>query len=148
MGFAYAKMYFIEDYKSPQSIYWCLKSFVIFGRCRGKGSTDPEPDALVSVAEKWSDAEEVVGFGACQSSLADAVRPLQCGKASLFLSSGQMIKKNFERCRPIARWLRVSAGVRVGSVRWEATDVTVETARASLVDTSLEVPSRVSVWKP
>lgn len=31
IGFAYPNMYMSEDYNSPQSVYWCLKSFVIIG---------------------------------------------------------------------------------------------------------------------
>lgn len=45
IGFAYPNMYLSEDYNSPQSVYWCLKVFVIlllpeshaFWRCEEKG---------------------------------------------------------------------------------------------------------------
>ncbi|KAL1794103.1 hypothetical protein ACET3X_007524 [Alternaria dauci] len=29
IGFAYPNMYLAEDYNSPQSVYWCLKSFLV-----------------------------------------------------------------------------------------------------------------------
>ncbi|KAF9694156.1 hypothetical protein EKO04_008007 [Ascochyta lentis] len=29
IGYAYPNMYLAEDYNSPQSVYWCLKSFVV-----------------------------------------------------------------------------------------------------------------------
>ena len=31
IGYTYSNMYMAEDYNSPQSVYWCLKSFVIIG---------------------------------------------------------------------------------------------------------------------
>ncbi|RYP52141.1 hypothetical protein DL768_002691 [Monosporascus sp. mg162] len=31
IGFTYPNMYMAEDYNSPQSVYWCLKSFVVVG---------------------------------------------------------------------------------------------------------------------
>ena len=31
IGFAYPNMYLAEDYNSPQSVYWCLKSFLVLG---------------------------------------------------------------------------------------------------------------------
>lgn len=31
IGFTYPNMYMAEDYNSPQSVYWCLKSFIVAG---------------------------------------------------------------------------------------------------------------------
>lgn len=31
IGFAYPNMYLAEDYNSPQSVYWCLKSLIVLG---------------------------------------------------------------------------------------------------------------------
>lgn len=31
IGFAYPNMYLAEDYNSPQSVYWCLKSLLVLG---------------------------------------------------------------------------------------------------------------------
>ncbi|KAF1843223.1 uncharacterized protein K460DRAFT_387361 [Cucurbitaria berberidis CBS 394.84] len=31
IGYAYPNMYLAEDYNSPQSVYWCLKSFLVIG---------------------------------------------------------------------------------------------------------------------
>ncbi|KAI8935138.1 hypothetical protein NX059_007732 [Plenodomus lindquistii] len=31
IGYAYPNMYMAEDYNSPQSVYWCLKSFIALG---------------------------------------------------------------------------------------------------------------------
>ena len=31
IGYKYPNMYLAEDYSSPQSVYWCLKSFIVLG---------------------------------------------------------------------------------------------------------------------
>lgn len=31
IGYTYPNMYLSEDYNSPQSVYWCLKSFIVLG---------------------------------------------------------------------------------------------------------------------
>ncbi|KAF2824120.1 hypothetical protein CC86DRAFT_326560 [Ophiobolus disseminans] len=31
IGYAYPNMYLAEDYNSPQSVYWCLKAFLVLG---------------------------------------------------------------------------------------------------------------------
>ncbi|RYP66643.1 hypothetical protein DL769_005975 [Monosporascus sp. CRB-8-3] len=36
IGFTYPNMYMAEDYNSPQSVYWCLKSFVVVGLGNGR----------------------------------------------------------------------------------------------------------------
>lgn len=36
IGYRYPCMYLAEDYNSPQSVYWCLKSFVVLGVDRGR----------------------------------------------------------------------------------------------------------------
>ncbi|CRJ81795.1 hypothetical protein BN1708_001974 [Verticillium longisporum] len=37
IGFLYPNMYMSEDYNSPQSVYWCLKSFVVLALGAGDG---------------------------------------------------------------------------------------------------------------
>ncbi|KAM0331307.1 hypothetical protein ACHAQA_002977 [Verticillium albo-atrum] len=44
IGFTYPNMYLSEDYNSPQSVYWCLKAFVILGL--------PATDAFWTCEEK------------------------------------------------------------------------------------------------
>lgn len=46
IGFAYPNMYMCEDYNSPQSVYWCLKPFVVL--------------ALGADDEFWACEEEVL----------------------------------------------------------------------------------------
>ncbi|KAK9797613.1 hypothetical protein SCARD494_03442 [Seiridium cardinale] len=35
IGYTYPNMYMSEDYNSPQSVYWCLKSFIVLGTPAG-----------------------------------------------------------------------------------------------------------------
>lgn len=78
IGFAYPNMYMCEDYNSPQSVYWAMKSFIAL--------------ALPPSHQFWTDQESTVPVDAIP--LAKAVRAphqILCNSGShhFLLSSGQ-----------------------------------------------------------
>jgi hypothetical protein len=84
IGFAYPNMYMSEDYNSPQSVYWCLKSFVVL--------------AIPSDDDFWLCKEEQYPVGAPVVDLIWPARQLLVNhEAHTFaLSAGQGSKKPFK----------------------------------------------------
>jgi hypothetical protein len=87
IGFAYPNMYLAEDYNSPQSVYWALKSFLILG------ANDSHPF--------WTSEElpyPEVGTGAKEVDLLWPPRHLMCNtpEHTSLLSSGQSTTKRFK----------------------------------------------------
>ncbi|TDZ16597.1 hypothetical protein Cob_v010492 [Colletotrichum orbiculare MAFF 240422] len=173
VGFLYPNMYLSEDYNSPQSVYWCLKSFVVLGL---------DEKHVFWTSEELPHPLDGVGLGAAQPGL-DRVavvwppRQIVCSTREhhFLLSSGQMTKRGFKaREAKYGKFAYSSAfgfSVPVGNLlsqmapdstlctsndggdswktRWEPTDVRIE--EISIVerkDASCRVPSIVSVWRP
>lgn len=86
IGFVYPNMYMAEDYNSPQSVYWCLKSFFLL--------------ALGPEDEFWSCEEEAYPL-AQTSGLVEAIWPsrhilVNDSLHTFLLSSGQTTKNPFK----------------------------------------------------
>lgn len=92
IGFAYPNMYLSEEYNSPQSVYWCLKSFIVLGlpETHVFWTCDEKPYPLRSPA--------IASDGAGELPIVEVVWPprqIICNSPEhhFFLSSGQMTKK-------------------------------------------------------
>ncbi|KAL2878463.1 hypothetical protein SGCOL_006173 [Colletotrichum sp. CLE4] len=104
IGFTYPNMYMSEDYNSPQSVYWGLKSFVVLGlpedhafwRCEEK----PHPLRVVKPLVLLSDSTAVTRkqSGPKLVKVVWPARHILCNGPEHFflLSSGQMTKKSFK----------------------------------------------------
>ncbi|KAL2859350.1 hypothetical protein BJX68DRAFT_276704 [Aspergillus pseudodeflectus] len=82
IGFTYPNMYLSENYNSPQSVYWCLKSFIVLMLPEDhefwKAEELPHPSSLPSVEVVWPP------------------RQILCNTPEhhFLLSSGQMTRKS------------------------------------------------------
>lgn len=167
IGYAYPNMYLAEDYNSPQSVFWCLKSFLVIG--------------LAESHPFWT-SEEMPHPMATSSSLNSTVLkvnlvtpPLQilCNTSEhhFLLSSGQSTRKRFKaRAAKYGKFAYSSAfafsvpcgsfleqlapdsmlSVNLGDdevwrVRWEPFDVV---ANQTLKSGDEVVPILISSWKP
>ncbi|KAL4905646.1 hypothetical protein BDW74DRAFT_185161 [Aspergillus multicolor] len=87
IGYTYPNMYLAENYNSPQSVYWCLKSFVVLvlPETHQFWSATELPHPSVSMAETSLREVEVVW----------PPRHILCNtpEHTYLLSSGQMTKK-------------------------------------------------------
>ncbi|TQN69146.1 hypothetical protein CSHISOI_06350 [Colletotrichum shisoi] len=172
IGFAYPNMYLSEDYNSPQSVYWCLKSFVVLG--------------LAEDHPFWASEEAAhpLDGGGSSPSTPESVRVVWPPRQVLcnapehhfLLSAGQMTRKNFNareakygkfayssafafsvptgpllsQMAPDSTLVASVDGGDTWSVRWEPTGVRVETVevRGRRGGGFREVPALVSVWRP
>ncbi|KAH6886752.1 hypothetical protein B0T10DRAFT_575019 [Thelonectria olida] len=174
IGYTYPNMYLSEDYNSRQSVYWCLKSFVVLGL----------PDDHIF----WTCEEELHPMA--RSNLGKQIQasnpsPLQviwpprhilCNSQEhhYLLSSGQMTTKKFKaREAKYGKFAYSSAfgfSVPTGpelhqlapdstltislddgeswKVRWEPFNVRLETVHARIQDALHDVPAISSVWRP
>ncbi|KZL63069.1 hypothetical protein CI238_05888 [Colletotrichum incanum] len=178
IGFTYPNMYLSEDYNSPQSVYWCLKSFIVLGLPEGHsfwtseelphpmdGGCSPLPtpraeggDALESVKVIWPSRQVL-----CNT-------PVH----HFLLSSGQMTRKNFKareakygkfayssafafsvptgsllsQMAPDSTLVASVDGAESWNVRCEPKDVRVEMVEVRGSEGVCNVPALVSVWKP
>ncbi|KAJ3528395.1 hypothetical protein NM208_g10216 [Fusarium decemcellulare] len=164
IGFTYPNMYMSEDYNSRQSVYWCLKSFIVLG--------------LPADHPFWTCQEEPHPMETSSLSPTQIIWPprhILCNSPEhhYLLSSGQMTTKKFKaREAKYAKFAYSSAfgfSVPTGlelhqlapdstltislddgeswKVRWEPFDVRAETALL-ITKESVEVPTIVSTWKP
>ncbi|GKT91442.1 hypothetical protein CT0861_11705 [Colletotrichum tofieldiae] len=178
IGYTYPNMYLSEDYNSPQSVYWCLKSLVVLGLPEdhpfwtseelphpldGGGSSLPTPraeggDALEAIKVIWPSRQVLCNTPAHH----------------FLLSSGQMTRKNFKareakygkfayssafafsvptgsllsQMAPDSTLVASVDGAESWSVRCEPKDVRVETVEVRGSEGVCKVPALVSVWKP
>ncbi|KAK1722521.1 uncharacterized protein BDZ83DRAFT_703943 [Colletotrichum acutatum] len=104
IGFAYPNMYLSEDYNSPQSVYWCLKTFVILGlsedhafwRCEEKPHPLQGVKPLASLSENTATNVKQPYPG--RVGVVWPPRHILCNgpEHHFLLSSGQMTKKSFK----------------------------------------------------
>ncbi|KAH8895540.1 hypothetical protein GQ53DRAFT_715242 [Thozetella sp. PMI_491] len=169
IGFTYPNMYLCEEYNSPQSVYWCLKSLIVlylkeddlFWTCEEQ----PHP-LMANSSEDWSRVEVIgpPGHIACSTL-----------EHHYLLSSGQMSGKPFKareakygkfayssafgfsvptgpHLQQIAPDSTLCASIDGGEtwvVRWKPTDVRIEPFEiADGPSLSQTVPSQVSMWRP
>lgn len=174
IGFAYPNMYLSEDYNSRQSVYWCLKSFVILGlppsHLFWKISEEPHPMAISPLDKQ---------FHAGYPDLIKVFHPahhILCNSLEhhYLLSAGQMTTKMFKgREAKYGKFAYSSAfgfSVPTGSelhqlapdstlavslddgdtwkVRWKPFDVCVESVSVGTEEGCHDIPAITSTWKP
>ncbi|KAF5507247.1 hypothetical protein CGCA056_v013807 [Colletotrichum aenigma] len=177
IGFAYPNMYLSEDYNSPQSVYWCLKSFIVLGLDKDHPfwTSEEVPHPLDGAQWKNNRMSNHEGLNCIE--VIWPPRQILCSTPEhhLFLSSGQMTTKTFKaREAKYGKFAYSSVfafSVPTGNmltqlapdntlcasnddgdswkVRWEPTDVRLEaTSIVNRDGVSFEVQSLVSTWKP
>ncbi|KAK2761023.1 hypothetical protein CKAH01_16418 [Colletotrichum kahawae] len=177
IGFVYPNMYLSEDYNSPQSVYWCLKSFIVLGLDEDHPfwACEELPHPLDS--GRWENENTSNDAGLNLIEVVWPSRQILCSTPEhhLFLSSGQMTTKTFKareaKYGKFAYSSTFAFSVPTGNmlmqlapdstlcasndagdswkVRWAPTDVRLEAT--SILDrdgVSFEVQSLVSAWKP
>lgn len=178
IGFTYPNMYLTEDYNSPQSVYWCLKSLIVLGLPEDNPfwTCEEQPHPLDRSSSLPSSASEAGAFDRIK--VVWPPRQILCSTPEhhFLLSSGQMTKKNFKareakygklayssafafsvptgpllsQMAPDSTLVASIDGGETWAVRSEPTDVRIE-AVSVVVDESgktSEVPGLVSVWSP
>ncbi|KAH7159507.1 hypothetical protein B0J13DRAFT_642859 [Dactylonectria estremocensis] len=175
IGFTYPNMYLSEDYNSPQSVYWCLKSFVVLGLPESHPfwscEEQPHPLAVPSVPKQM------------QFNPLDPVkvnwppRHILCNSPehTFLLSSGQMTTKSFKAREakygklayssafafsvpsgPLLHQMAPDSTLSLSldhgetwKVRWKPFNVRIEYVAIDMGQGVQEkIPSLVSVWKP
>ncbi|KAF1363968.1 hypothetical protein EJ07DRAFT_162497 [Lizonia empirigonia] len=160
IGYAYPNMYLAEDYNSPQSVYWCLKSFIVLGV--------PEDHSFWSCEELGYPKTDLVR----DVRFLSQPRQILCTTSEhhFLLSSGQSTTKRFKAREakygklayssafgfsvPCVSFLEQIApdstlaasfdnGKDCWAVRWDPFDV-----QADLTIGAEEVPTLVSSWRP
>ncbi|EEU44007.1 uncharacterized protein NECHADRAFT_29733, partial [Fusarium vanettenii 77-13-4] len=174
IGFAYPNMYMAEDYNSRQSVYWCLKSFIVLGLPEGHHfwtcKEEPHPMAKLGLSKQLQIELPTT---------LQAIWPphhILCNSHEhhYLLSSGQMTTKKFKaREAKYGKFAYSSAfGFSVPSgpelhqlasdstlsislddgetwkVRWQPFDVRLQTASVRSNGDLHKVPAISSVWKP
>ncbi|KAJ4214586.1 hypothetical protein NW759_010141 [Fusarium solani] len=174
IGFAYPNMYLCEDYNSRQSVYWCLKSFIVLGLPEGHPfwtcEEEPHPMAKLSLSK-----QPQVGHPNPLQAIWPAHHILcNSHEHHYLLSSGQMTTRKFKaREAKYGKFAYSSAfGFSVPSgpelhqlapdstlsislddgetwkVRWRPFDVRLQTAFVSSHGDLHKVPAISSVWRP
>ncbi|RMJ10891.1 hypothetical protein CDV36_009467 [Fusarium kuroshium] len=174
IGFAYPNMYMCEDYNSRQSVYWCLKSFIVLGLPEGHHfwtcEEEPHPMAKLSMSKQLQ-----VGNPGFIHPIWPAHHILcNSHEHHYLLSSGQMTTKKFKaREAKYGKFAYSSAfGFSVPSgpelhqlapdstlaitlddgeswrVRWQPFNVRLQTVLVCSQGDSHKVPAISSVWRP
>lgn len=170
IGFTYPNMYLAEDYNSPQSVYWCLKSFLVLGLDESHPFWSceelPHPQQTNTSQLQLAEAEMLW-----------APRQILCNTPShhFLLSSGQSTTKHFKAREakygkfayssslgfsvPCGTFLEqiapdstlavsIDDGEENWKVRWEPYDVTQGEISVGVGDGEEMVPILKSTWKP
>ncbi|KAM0282437.1 hypothetical protein ACHAO9_010226 [Fusarium lateritium] len=171
IGFTYPNMYLSEDYNSRQSVYWCLKSFVVLGLSPDHPfwSVQEEPHPMaVSRPKGISQPDHVKVFAPAHQILCNSL------EHTYLLSAGQMTTKKFKaREAKYGKFAYSSAfgySVPVGlelhqiapdstlairfddgetwRVRWQPDDVRIESMPIETKGGRHDVPAITSTWRP
>ncbi|KAH8683614.1 hypothetical protein BGZ61DRAFT_358184 [Ilyonectria robusta] len=175
IGFTYPNMYLSEDYNSPQSVYWCLKSFVVLGVPESHPfwtcEEQPHPMAALTIPKQL----QAQALSLVQVNWPP--RHILCTSPEhhFLLSSGQMTTKSFKareaKYGKLAYSSAFAFSVPTGPslhqmapdstlslslddgetwrVRWKPFNVRIEPLSLDMGQGIQEtVPSLVSVWKP
>ncbi|UPK98250.1 hypothetical protein LCI18_009185 [Fusarium solani-melongenae] len=174
IGYTYPNMYLCEDYNSRQSVYWCLKSFIVLGLPEGHPfwtcEEEPHPMARLSLSKRPQ-----VGHPNTLQAIWPAHHILcNSHEHHYLLSSGQMTTRKFKAREAKYGKLAYSSafGFSVPSgpelhqlapdstlsislddgetwkVRWQPFDVRLQTAFVRSHGDLHKVPAISSVWKP
>ncbi|CAN9407478.1 unnamed protein product [Alternaria sp. RS040] len=171
IGFAYPNMYLAEDYNSPQSVYWCLKSFLVLGLNDTDAFWQAEELGHPRIREEITRLDNEVG----DIKVLWPPRQILCNtqEHTFLLSSEQSTTKRFKAreakygklayssafgfsvpCGPSLEQvapdstLLVSMGLEEDDwkVRWSPYDV--ETGKVYMKECGETVPIMMSRWKP
>ncbi|KAF2798058.1 hypothetical protein K505DRAFT_405425 [Melanomma pulvis-pyrius CBS 109.77] len=167
IGYAYSNMHMAEDYNSPQSVFWCLKSFLVIGLSKSHPfwSSEELPYPMETTS---SSLRHIIP----DVSLVSPPRHILCNTPEhhFLLSSGQSTRKRFKAreakygkfaysstfafsvpCGTFLEQLAPDSTLAVSygddqawKVRWEPFDVVSTTTK--LGDET--VPTLASSWKP
>ncbi|CEI67993.1 hypothetical protein FVEN_g7734 [Fusarium venenatum] len=170
IGFTYPNMYMSEDYNSRQSVYWCLKSFVVLGLRENHPfwtvEEESHPRAPGSNIASPLDAVKVFGL--------PSQIVCNCPEHHYLLSAGQMTTKMFKaREAKYGKFAYSSAfgysvptgpelhqlapdstlalsidGGETWKVRWEPVDVVIGTTLIESEQGRHYLPSITSTWRP
>ncbi|OLN87036.1 hypothetical protein CCHL11_06548 [Colletotrichum chlorophyti] len=176
IGFTYPNMYLSEDYNSPQSVYWCLKSLVVLGLPKDHPFwTCEELPHPLDVSKTSRQLPDNGGLDLIR--IVQPPRHIVCSMPEhhFLLSSGQMTKKNFKareakygkfayssafafsvptgnllsQMAPDSTLIASIDGGESWVVRWEPTGVRIDTVTiVGKEGEPYDVPSLVSTWKP
>lgn len=95
IGYAYPNMHMAEDYNSPQSVFWCLKTFIVVGLGDSDSfwASKEMPHPMTTISSCKLKGED----GTSQVQLARPPRHMLCNTAvhHFLLSSGQSTRKRF-----------------------------------------------------
>jgi hypothetical protein len=171
IGFTYPNMYLSEDYNSRQSVYWCLKPFVVLGLSPDHPfwSVQEEPHPMaVSQPEGVSQPNHIKVFAPAHQILCNSPEHYY------LLSAGQMTTKKFKaREAKYGKFAYSSAfgySVPVGlelhqmapdstlaisfddgetwKVRWHPDDIRIETVPIETKQGCHDLPAITSTWRP
>ncbi|KAG9190089.1 hypothetical protein G6011_08177 [Alternaria panax] len=171
IGFVYPNMYLAEDYNSPQSVYWCLRSFLVLGvddtRAFWQVEELSHPMVLRGSTRPTMETEDV--------KLLWPPRQILCNtqEHTFLLSSGQSTTKRFKAreakygkfaysssfgfsvpCGPSLEQMAPDSTLAVSlgeeedywKIRWSPYDV--ETREMQMEECDQTLPILISRWKP
>jgi hypothetical protein len=166
IGYCYPNMYLAEDYNSPQSVFWCLKSFLVIGlpEFHPFWTVDELPHPMMMSSFPWMSRPS--------TALLRPPRHVLCNTPEhhFLLSSGQSTSKRFKAreakygkfayssafgfsvpCGPLLEQLALDSTIAVSfsneenwKARWDPTDVRLKALQAG----SDEIETLNSVWHP
>ncbi|KAF5025715.1 hypothetical protein F66182_2182 [Fusarium sp. NRRL 66182] len=171
IGFTYPNMYLSEDYNSRQSVYWCLKSFVVLGLPPNHPfwTIEEKPHPLATPdTSRLSRPDHVKVFAPAHQIVCSSP------EHHYLLSSGQMTTKKFKaREAKYGKFAYSSAfgySVPTGAelhqvapdstlalsiddgetwkVRWQPVDVHIESLSIRSEQGHSSIPALTSTWRP
>ncbi|RTE81032.1 hypothetical protein BHE90_004496 [Fusarium euwallaceae] len=138
IGFAYPNMYVCEDYNSRQSVYWCLKSFIVLGLPEGHHfwtcEEEPHPMAKLSMNKQ----------------LQFKAREAKYGKFAYSSAFGFSVPSGPElhQLAPDSTLAITLDDGESWRVRWQPFNVRLQTVLVCSQGDSHKVPAISSVWRP
>ncbi|KAJ4128971.1 hypothetical protein NW768_007496 [Fusarium equiseti] len=172
IGFTYPNMYMSEDYNSRQSVYWCLKSFVILGLQTDHPfwniEEEPHPLSATNPLQGEVSSTLVKVFAAPHHILCNTP------EHHYLLSSGQMTTKKFKareakygkfaysssfgysvptglelhQIAPDSTLALSLDGGESWKVRWQPVDVRIDTLHVEFPRGSDDLPVIAGTWRP
>ncbi|KAM0551173.1 hypothetical protein ACHAPJ_008515 [Fusarium lateritium] len=171
IGFAYPNMYMSEDYNSRQSVYWCLKSFVILGLPEDHPfwtveeephpmvKRDPKIDARLDSVKVFAPPCQIVCSSPEHHYLLSAgqmttkmfkAREAKYGKFAYSSAFGYSVPTGLElhQSAPDSTLALSIDGGETWKVRWEPVDVSIETVPIESSQGRHDLPVIISTWRP
>ncbi|KAJ4257993.1 hypothetical protein NW762_008130 [Fusarium torreyae] len=171
IGFTYPNMYMSEDYNSRQSVYWCLKSFVILGlpedhpfwaveeESHPMVKADPNIFARLDSVKVFTPPCQIVCNSPEHHYLLSAgqmttkmfkAREAKYGKFAYSSAFGYSVPTGLElhQLAPDSTLALSIDGGETWKVRWEPVDVSIETVPIESGQVLNDVPAIASTWRP